>query len=234
MAVLSWETLYRDHADAYEILVSHEDYSGNLKRTIESLQPLSGSVVAEFGCGTGRVTALLAGSVRRIHGFDLTRSMLRVAHSKQFQAGWSNVTLAQADSRRMPVRSGWADFAIEGWAFLQIAVWNWEDWQLQLGRALDEMRRVVQPGGKMILIETLGTGETVPNPAENFREVYVFLEKERGFTPEWIRTDYRFETMEQIHAVVVPLFGEEIPSRLVPENGGIVLPECTGIWWREA
>jgi predicted TPR repeat methyltransferase len=67
MSELTWDTLYTDHADAYEVLVLHEDYLGNLPRAIQSIQPLAGQVAAEFGCGTGRVSSLLAGSVRRLH-----------------------------------------------------------------------------------------------------------------------------------------------------------------------
>jgi ubiquinone/menaquinone biosynthesis C-methylase UbiE len=233
MSELSWATLYRDHADAYELLVSQEDYQGNLPAAIQNLQPLPGRVAVEFGCGTGRVSGLLAGSVCRLHSFDFTASMLRLAQVRQRRDGWENVTLALADSRLMPLRPGWADFAIEGWAFLQIAVWNPRDWQAQLGRALDEMQRLLRPGGRMILIETLGTGESVPKVEPFFRTVYDYLELERGFHSLSIRTDYRFETLEQIQQVVLPLFGQVMLERLVETAAGWVLPECTGLWWRE-
>ena len=235
MSELTWDTLYTDHSDAYEILVSHEDYQANLPRLIQTLQPLAGQVSAEFGCGTGRLTGLLAGSVQRLHAFDFTASMLRLAQHRQRQNGWKNVSLALADSRQMPVRSGWADFAIEGWAFLQIAVWHPADWQHQLGRALAEMHRLVRPGGKLILIETLGTGESTPKVEPFFRTVYDFLESDAGFTPlNGIRTDYRFETLEQVRQVVLPLFGPAMLDRLVETPAGWLLPECTGLWWRNA
>ena len=233
MSNLTWDTLYTDHADAYEILVSHEDYQGNLLRAVQNLQPLAGTLAAEFGCGTGRVSGLLAGSVRRLHAFDFTASMLRVAQANQRRKDWKNTTFALADSRCMPVRSGWADFAIEGWAFLQIAVWHPDDWQNNLVRALDEMCRVIRPGGKMILIETLGTGELTPKVAPFFRQVYEFLEAQRGFVPLTLRTDYCFETLEQVRQVVLPLFGQGMQERLIKTDSGWVLPECTGIWWRQ-
>jgi ubiquinone/menaquinone biosynthesis C-methylase UbiE len=231
---LTWDTLYTEHADAYELLVSHEDYQGNLPHTLQAIQPMAGALAAEFGCGTGRVTGLLTGLVRRLHAFDFTVSMLRMAQANQRRNGWQNTSLALADSRQMPVRSGWADFAIEGWAFLQVAVWNPDDWQAQLDRALAEMRRVVRPGGKMILIETLGTGESTPAVVPFFRQVYDFLEAERSFAPLSLRTDYFFETLEQVHQVVVPLFGQVMLERLVKSASGWILPECTGLWWREA
>ena len=233
MSELDWDTLYTDHAGEYETLVSHEDYQQELLAAIQHIQPLAGTRVAEFGAGTGRITGLLAGHVRQLYAFDLTLPMLRVAWFKQEKHGWKNVSLALADSRNMPVGPAWADFAIEGWAFLQIAVWHPQDWQIQLGRALEEMQRVVRPGGKMILIETLGTGKSVPKVEPFFREVYDFLETERGFAPLAIRTDYSFETLEQIQRVVLPLFGQEMLERLVRTEAGWVLPECTGLWWRQ-
>jgi ubiquinone/menaquinone biosynthesis C-methylase UbiE len=233
MSELDWDSLYTDHAGEYELLVSHEDYQQELLAAIRQIQPLARAVAAEFGAGTGRLTGLLAGHVWQLVAFDLTLPMLQVAQNKRHMLGWKNVSFTMADSRRMPVRSGWADFAIEGWAFLQIAVWHPQDWQVQLGRALDEMQRVVRPGGKLILIETLGTGESTPKVEPFFRQVYDFLETERGFTPLAIRTDYCFETMQQIRQVVVPLFGQEMLKRLVRTGAGWVLPECTGLWWRE-
>lgn len=233
MTDITWDNLYTDHADAYELLVSHEDYRGNLLPAIRHIQPLDGRLAVEFGAGTGRITGLLAGHVRQLYSFDFTESMLRLAQARQRGQGWENVALALADSRRMPLRAGRADFAIEGWAFLQIAVWHPQDWQAQLGRALDEMQRVVRPGGRLILIETLGTGESAPNVSPFFREVYDFLESEYAFAPLNIRTDYRFESMQQIQQVVVPLFGQEMLERLVRSGADWVLPECTGLWWRE-
>jgi hypothetical protein len=85
----------------------------------------------------------------------------------------------------------------------------------------------------MILIETLGTGESRPKVEPFFRTIYNFLEAECGFASLDIRTDYCFETMEQIQSVVVPLFGQAMIERLVKTGAGWVLPECSGLWWRE-
>ena len=66
-----------------------------------------------------------------------------------------------------------------------------------------------------------------------FRSVYDFLEAQAGFIPRRFRTDYRFETLEQVRQVVLPLFGQEMLTRLVQTEAGWVLPECTGLWFRD-
>jgi ubiquinone/menaquinone biosynthesis C-methylase UbiE len=233
MSNLNWDTLYTDHVDAYETLVRHEDYQGNLIRAIDSIQPLSGSMGVEFGCGTGRVSGLLAGPVQQMVACDFTNAMIRATQANKRRSSWDRVALALADSRKMPIRSGWADFAIEGWAFLQIAVLNPDNWQIHLRHALEEMERVVRRGGRLILIETLGTGETIPKVPNLFREVYDTLEKGYQFTSLNLRTDYCFETKDQIQEIIVPLFGEEMLDRTTKRDDGWILPECTGIWWKE-
>ena len=92
--------------------------------------------------------------------------------------------------------------------------------------------RLVRPGGRLILVETLGTGESTPKVIPFFRIVYDYLEQEASFTPLYLRTDYRFETMQQIRQVELPLFGQGMLPRLVETLAGWVLPECTGLWWR--
>ena len=42
------------------------------------------------------------------------------------------------------------------------------------------MHRIVRPGGKLILIETLGTGESTPRVIPFFRSVYDFNTTKRG------------------------------------------------------
>ena len=115
---------------------------------------------------------------------------------------------------------------------VQIMTWHKETWQQEVGQAIQEMLRIVQPGGIVILIETLGTGEMKPNPPALFKAAYDYFEREWQFSSRWIRTDYCFSTLEQVHQVVPPVFGEAMVERAFKSAAGIILPECTGIWWR--
>jgi ubiquinone/menaquinone biosynthesis C-methylase UbiE len=223
--------IYREHPDDYERMIQYEDYQGNLLRTIESIHSLAGSVAVEFGAGTGRVTRLLAPHVRAIHAFDFTLAMLKVARKQLTAQLTRNWTLALGDHRAMPAAPRSADLAIEGWAFLQMAVWHWDRWQEVSGQALGEMRRVLRPGGTMILIETLGSGFEEPTIPDAFAMYYDWLEKAHGFERTWVRTDYDFGTPEEAAHWMRFFFGDELAEQQLASRSAIV-PECTGIWWR--
>jgi ubiquinone/menaquinone biosynthesis C-methylase UbiE len=226
-----WAWVYQERASAYELLVAREDHQGNLLAAIQSIFALEGAQVVEFGAGTGRVTTLLAPRAAQVWAFDLTLAMAQVAAHKRQLSGCPNGLIAQADSRQMPLPSACADLAIEGWSFLQIAVWHMSAWRQHFGMAIDEMLRVLRPGGTAILIETLGTGVSSPNPPEQFLPMYAYLEQERGFTRQCIRTDYRFASREETQTLMEAVFGNTMVSAWVETPQGIELPECTGIWW---
>lgn len=50
-----------------------------------------------------------------------------------------------------------------GWSICYMVVWHKETWQAELGKALAEMKRVLRPGGTIIILETLGTGKDKPD-----------------------------------------------------------------------
>ena len=227
-----WQDLYNNHADHYDYLVQTEDYQGHLLSTLRELYPIKNSTIVEVGAGTGRITLQLLPYVRQIYAFDLTPAMIQLAHRKLKPFGASAWSLAIADSRTVPISAESVDIAVEGWSFVQIMTWHMESWQQEVGHAIQEMLRIVRPGGIAILIETLGTGETKPNPPARFQPAYEYFEHEWQFSSRWIRTDYCFSTIEEAYQFVSPAFGEAMVERTYKSGEGIILPECTGIWWR--
>jgi hypothetical protein len=94
------------------------------------------------------------------------------------------------------------------------------------------MKRMLRPGGTAVILETLGTGQEAPRPpTEGLAAYYAFLEDEHDFSSTWLRTDYRFNSLEEAEQLVRFFFGPELASRIVQEEL-LILPECTGIWWR--
>jgi len=228
----SFEEIYASHAGAYDALVEREDYQGRLLPTLAGLAPLDGARVVELGAGTGRLTRLLVPLVRSISAFDRSSAMLDVARSRLEATGRDNWELGVADNRRLPVEDDAAEVALAGWTFGHALDWYPDTWRAEIGAALDEMARVLRPGGTAIVLETMSTGsEIAAPPTERLATYYRWLETERGFSGTAIRTDYRFESLDEADRLIRFFFGDELADR-VRRHRWVVVPENTGIWTR--
>ncbi len=143
--------------------------------------------------------------------------------------GISNCSLQIADHRHLPVGDGIADVVVAGWTICHLVDDNLQDWRTELAKVFFELDRVLRSRGTMIILETLGTGFETPHPPDHLRDYYQVLEKELGFTKHWIRTDYRFETLQETEQLSSFFFRDELAERVV-EEGLMILPEGTGVW----
>jgi ubiquinone/menaquinone biosynthesis C-methylase UbiE len=223
--------VYREGADEYEALVSREDYQGHILAALRELVPLTGADVLDLGAGTGRMTMLLVPFVRSLLALDLSPHMLAVARDRLTRAGFHHGQAAAADHRALPVPSGKFDLIVSGWSVCYLKVWNPATWERELERAYAEMCRVLRPGGRIVILETLGTGHAEPVRQENLAPYFEWLEAHH-FASCSIRTDYRFDSLEQAEYLARFFFGEDL-ARQVLEKDWIILPECTGIWWKQ-
>ncbi|MCE2490359.1 MAG: class I SAM-dependent methyltransferase [Anaerolineae bacterium] len=226
------QQIYENDAARYKRLVAAEDWQQRLLPAISDVVPLAGAMVVELGAGTGRLTRLLSPCVKKVHAFDRSGNMLHHARNHLLRQCPVNWSLAMADNRDLPLAHGCADIAIAGWSFGHSTVWNEKGWRAEVDRAVSEMQRVLRPGGTAIILETLGTGSETPQPpTATLAAFYRWLETERGYTRRWLRTDFRFASLEEARELLGFFFGEEFASQ-APLSASCVLPECTGIWWR--
>jgi ubiquinone/menaquinone biosynthesis C-methylase UbiE len=224
------ENVYSRQADLYEQLILREDYMENLPRELEKITAFSGLDIVELGAGTGRLTRWLVKYAARITALDLSPHMLAKAATVVWPRHNQTVILAAGDHLHLPVPFSSTDLIISGWSVCYLVSWHLNEWQPLLKQALDEMKRVLRPGGKIILIETQGTGGETPDPPEKLIPYFKYLET-AGFRSTWLRTDYRFESMIEAEEITRFFFGDEMLPK-IQNRPSPILPECTGIWWR--
>ena len=222
------EEIYKTEGDKYEALIAHEDHLGNILRVLHGLVSLEKLVVYDLGAGTGRLACLLAPHVAAVRAFDISAEMLRVCREKFIASGLSNWQVDVADHRQLPVEDASADLVVSGWSVSYLAVWNPDSWRAELEKWLGEMKRVLRPNSSIVLFESLGTGNESPVELEHLRDFYVWLD-ETGFQRQWIRTDYKFDSVQQSLEIAGFFFGDEMSGKIRRHNWQI-LPECTGVW----
>ena len=225
------EEIYKTEGDKYEALIEREDYQGNILKTLREITPLENRVIYDLGAGTGRLACMLAPHVRHVRAFDVAEEMLRVCREKLITSGLSNWQVDVADHRQLPVEDQSADLVVSGWSLSYRAVWNPETWKDELEKWLGEMKRVLRPNSFIVLYESLGTGNESPIKLEHLEKFYPWLD-EVGFQNKWIRTDYKFASLDEAEFLSRFFFGDELGDK-VRKNKWEILPECTGVWWKQ-
>lgn len=222
--------IYGSEAQKYQALVSREDYQGNLLPEILRIDTLQEKHVVELGAGTGRITCQVAPFVNRLIACDISHHMLTLAKDNLNFLGLDNWSLSLESHTALPFKNDCADVIIAGWSFCYAAIDAGENWQAGLEVALSEAARVLQPGGTLILIESLGTGYEAPHRPERLKNYLGYLD-DHGFESSWIRTDYKFKDFSEAKMLTEFFFGENPLPMWAGENA-VIVPECTGMWWK--
>lgn len=224
-----YKHIYTHQAKTYHQMVRFEDVDKNLLPALERVSPLNGKTILDLGTGTGRLPILLHNHNTTTIGLDLHRAML-VQNQIQREKAGGDWELVQGDMHNLPFPNKWADVVTAGWAIGHLRSWFSEQWQVHIGRVLDEMHRLVKPDGVLIIIETLSTGSLTPAPpTAGLAEYYRWLEDEKGFKRQEIQTDYVFPNLDAAVEYMGFFFGAEL-AETIRQNRWSRVPEWTGVW----
>jgi ubiquinone/menaquinone biosynthesis C-methylase UbiE len=98
----------------------------------------------DIPAGTGRMSIPLAEMGAEVHGVDITEGMIRKAQEKAHRKGLRNVTFRVANGRLLPFQAGTFD-VVTSFKFFHL-IPNSEKHLF-----VEEMARVVKPGGRLIV-----------------------------------------------------------------------------------
>jgi arsenite methyltransferase len=118
-----------------------------------------GERVVDVGCGAGIDTLIAAkkvGSEGRVIGVDMTPSMLEKARQASKEMRLANVEFREGYAEALPVEDGWADVVISNGVL---------NLMLDKTAALEEMSRVLKPGGRLQIGDIL-VQKAVPESAK--------------------------------------------------------------------
>jgi len=107
--------------------------------------------ILDLACGTGDLAiniACLADSTLEITGFDFSGPMLQIARAKAAAAG-QNITFDNGDAGNLPFANNYFDCV-----GISFAIRNLTYQHPNISRHLAEVRRVLKPGGKFVIVES--------------------------------------------------------------------------------
>ena len=133
-------------AESYARSLLVTDFS--LPAMIELAAPRGDELTLDLAAGTGMVSLVFAPRVRRVVAADLTAAMLAQAAERRAREGAANVDLLVADVATLPFAADTFDLAT-----CRIAIHHFP----QPAPILEELRRVLRPGGRAIICDTLAS-----------------------------------------------------------------------------
>ncbi len=134
--------------------------------------------VLDAGCGAGHTAAAFAPHVAAVVAVDFTESMLRQVELLAVERGLTNLTTRVGDVESLPF--GDAEFD------LVVSRYSAHHWP-HPAQAVAEFRRVLKPGGRVILSDVVGFDDPTSDTYLNAIELLRDPSHVRDYTePEWL------------------------------------------------
>ena len=123
---------------SYDVSARLQRYSG--KHLMPWLPNRNDLTVLDLGAGTGFFTHILAGSYQQVIGVDISHQMVEFAKAHRS----TEISWLRADAFKLPLQTASIDFIYSNLVI---------QWCEPLDKVLDEILRVLKPGGRLLVLE---------------------------------------------------------------------------------
>ncbi len=167
----------------------------------EHLVAGAGTSVVDVGCGPGNIQPALCAAGARVVGVDRSPGMVGEARAQAARDDLP-VRVLQADAEALPFPAAHFDGALAAHMLYHVPT---------IERALRELRRVVRPGGR-VLIST-----NAADHSERLDALHVRAAREHGYTPATANPDRRFslDHLPLVQAVFPSVVLHRLPNAFV-------------------
>lgn len=129
----------------------------DLQELAQIAASIPGARVLDLGCGGGHASFAVAPVVEKVIAYDLSEEMLKVVATAAAGRGLGNLAVRQGSADRLDFPDASFDLVCT-----RFSAHHWR----QLPQALNEVFRVLKPGGRFIVIDTAA-------PADVLADTYV-------------------------------------------------------------
>jgi demethylmenaquinone methyltransferase/2-methoxy-6-polyprenyl-1,4-benzoquinol methylase len=143
-------TLFATIADRYDLITRVLSYGQDARwkaRLVSMAEVRTGERALDLACGTGDIAFAMAARGARAVGLDITHRMLQLARLRAGSAGASSrqaVEFISGDMTSLPFRSASFDLVTTGYGLRNVP---------DLDAAIDEIARVLRPGGRVLSLD---------------------------------------------------------------------------------
>jgi ubiquinone/menaquinone biosynthesis C-methylase UbiE len=150
-------------AAAYTTSIGHSNPDA-LQQVVELAQPKPTDRAIDIATGAGHTALAVAPHVAEMIAYDLTPQMLEETARNAAERGLTNLTTQQGPAEDLPFPDNSFDIVT-----VRVAPHHFAD----IKKSIQEMARVVKPGGRVVVVDT-----TVPEDPTLDREIN-YIEKQR-------------------------------------------------------
>jgi ubiquinone/menaquinone biosynthesis C-methylase UbiE len=199
-------------AEAYVTSAYHAS-GADLARLVDAALLRDIDTVLDLGCGAGHTALAVAPHVAHVTAVDLTPDMVAAASSLAEQRGISNITFDVADSARLPFADASFDVVTS-----RAAAHHFAD----VRAALSEAVRVLRPGGRCVIVDTISLEDAALDTFWNCLEILRDASHVRNWrVSEWLSmlTEAGFSTAHLVESFAIPMDGAAWVKRMrTPER----------------
>ncbi|MBD8070255.1 demethylmenaquinone methyltransferase [Bacillus sp. PS06] len=142
-----FESIYKNY-DKMNSVISFQQHKAWRKDTMRRMNVQPGQAALDLCCGTADWTIALANAVGpkgKVIGLDFSKNMLKIGQEKVNQLKLDQVTLVHGNAMELPYEDNSFDYVTIGFGLRNVPDYK---------QVLEEMHRVVKPGGKVVCLET--------------------------------------------------------------------------------